>query len=54
MDTLIEEEGNNLSGGQKQKLALARGLLTGAPFFIFDEATSYIDKESENSNKNLS
>ena len=47
LDTLIEEEGNNLSGGQKQKLALSRGLLTDSPFFIFDEATSYIDKESE-------
>ena len=48
LDTLIEEEGNNLSGGQKQKLALARGLLIDAPFYIFDEATSFIDKESEN------
>ena len=47
LDTLIEEEGNNLSGGQKQKLALARGLLIDAPFYIFDEATSFIDKESE-------
>ena len=47
LDTLIEEEGNNISGGQKQKLALARGLLVDAPFYIFDEATSYIDKESE-------
>ena len=47
LDTPIEEEGNNLSGGQKQKLALARGLLTNAPFYIFDEATSNIDKESE-------
>ena len=47
LDTSIEEEGNNLSGGQKQKLALARGLLIDAPFYIFDEATSFIDKESE-------
>ena len=47
LDTIIEEEGSNLSGGQKQKLALARGLLVDAPFYIFDEATSNIDKESE-------
>ena len=47
LETLIEEEGNNLSGGQKQKLALARGLLFNAPFYIFDEATSFIDIESE-------
>ena len=47
LNTSIEEEGNNLSGGQKQKLALARGLLIDAPFYIFDEATSNIDKESE-------
>ena len=47
LNTSIEEEGNNLSGGQKQKLALARGLLINAPFYIFDEATSNIDKESE-------
>ena len=48
LETLIEEEGNNLSGGQKQKLSLARGLLVDAPFYIFDEATSFIDIESEN------
>ena len=47
LDTIIDEDGLNLSGGQKQKLALARGLLVDAPFYIFDEATSNIDKESE-------
>ena len=47
LDTILNEEGNNLSGGQKQKLALARALLFDAPFYIFDEATSNIDKESE-------
>ena len=47
LDSFIEEDGQNLSGGQKQKLALARGLLMDAPFYIFDEATSNIDKESE-------
>ena len=47
IETILEEEGQNLSGGQRQKLALARGLLMDAPFYIFDEATSNIDKESE-------
>ena len=47
LDTIIDEDGLNLSGGQKQKLALARGLLVDASFYIFDEATSNIDKESE-------
>ena len=47
LDTKLEEEGHNLSGGQRQKLCLARGLLVDAPFYIFDEATSNIDKESE-------
>ena len=47
LETNIDEEGKNLSGGQRQKLCLARGLLVDAPFYIFDEATSNIDKESE-------
>jgi len=47
LNYIIAEEGNNLSGGQRQKLALARALLYDAPFYIFDEATSNIDKESE-------
>ena len=47
LESFIEEDGQNLSEGQKQKLALARGLLMDAPFYIFDEATSNIDKESE-------
>ena len=48
LDTRIAEQASNFSGGQKQRLALARALLHDTPVFIFDEATSNIDVESEN------
>jgi ABC-type transport system involved in cytochrome bd biosynthesis fused ATPase/permease subunit len=48
LDTRIQEKGANLSGGQCQRLALARALLHDSPVYIFDEATSNIDVESEN------
>ena len=48
LDTAILERGSNLSGGQCQRLALARALLHDSPIYIFDEATSNIDVESEN------
>ncbi len=48
LDTAVAEKGGNLSGGQRQRLALARALLHDSPVYIFDEATSNIDAESEN------
>ena len=48
LDTLVTEKGGNFSGGQCQRLALARALLHDSPVYIFDEATSNIDVESGN------
>lgn len=48
LDTRLNERASNLSGGQCQRLALARALLHDSPVYIFDEATSNIDVESEN------
>ena len=45
--TPIQERGSNFSGGQCQRLAIARALLHDTPVYIFDEATSNIDAESE-------
>lgn len=44
---LLQERGSNLSGGQRQRLALARAILKDTPVYLFDEATSNIDLESE-------
>ena len=48
LDTPLLEKGSNLSGGQCQRLVLARALLHDTPVYIFDEAASNIDVESEN------
>ena len=48
LETALDERASNLSGGQCQRLALARALLHDSPVYIFDEATSNIDVESEN------
>ena len=48
LDTPLLEKASNLSGGQCQRLALARALLHDSPVYLFDEATSNIDVESEN------
>lgn len=48
LETSLNEKASNLSGGQCQRLALARGLLHDSGVYIFDEATSNIDVESEN------
>lgn len=47
LDLPVLEKGSNLSGGQRQRLALARALLANRKIYIFDEATSNIDSDSE-------
>lgn len=47
LETKLQEKASNFSGGQCQRLALARALLHDSPVYIFDEATSNIDVESE-------
>ena len=47
LDKVITEDANNISGGQKQRLALAINLVADKDIYVFDEATSNIDVESE-------
>ncbi|MDR1042667.1 MAG: ABC transporter ATP-binding protein/permease [Clostridiales Family XIII bacterium] len=47
LDTRVSEDASNLSGGQRQRLAIARALMRESSIYVFDEATSNIDAESE-------
>ena len=47
LDKVITEDANNISGGQKQRLALAIALVSDKDIYVFDEATSNIDSDSE-------
>ena len=46
-DTIVGEGGNKLSGGQNQRISIARAILKDAPILLLDEATSSLDSETE-------
>ncbi|WP_069649320.1 ABC transporter ATP-binding protein [Caloranaerobacter ferrireducens] len=52
-ETIIEEESNNLSGGEKQKISIVRTLVKDSDMLIFDEPTSALDRESIDKLKNV-
>ena len=48
LDTIIGEKGSQISGGQAQRIGIARALYHDKPLIVFDEATSALDTETEN------
>ncbi len=48
LDTSVGDAGSKLSGGQRQKIGIARAILSDAPYIVFDESTSSVDESSEN------
>lgn len=48
LDTIIEENGSNFSGGECQRLAITRALLSGKDILLMDEATSALDEQTAN------